>query len=111
MIGVIGLNHKTAPVHIRECLTFDEEEIELICTKYRESEPEGEITILSTCNRSEVYFSIPRPCETHDFDFIEGILKEAKERFKTDDALNNSLFVLRRFASISFVKDRVLVCH
>ncbi len=74
MIGILGLNHKTAPVHIRECLAFTEDEIVTICTEYRALKTDGEIVILSTCNRSEVYFSISRSCEQKDFRTLEGIL-------------------------------------
>ena len=74
MIGILGLNHKTAPIHIRECLAFTEDEIVTICTEYRALKTDGEIVILSTCNRSEVYFSISRSCEQKDFRTLEGIL-------------------------------------
>jgi glutamyl-tRNA reductase len=90
MIGILGLNHKTAPVHIRECLAFTEDEIAAICGEYRAVEADGEVVVLSTCNRSEVYFSISRSCEQKDFRTIEGILEDFR---KIDsDALTESLY-------------------
>lgn len=79
MIGVLGLNHKTAPVHIRERFAFTEDEIATICGEYRALEADGELVVLSTCNRCEVYFSISRSCEQRDFRKIEGILKNVRE--------------------------------
>jgi glutamyl-tRNA reductase len=51
---LIGLNHKTAPVHIRECLTFSESETRrALCELH--SQPDIEESILfSTCNRVEI---------------------------------------------------------
>ena len=53
-IAVIGLSHDTAPVHIREKVSFsDSKKIEII-DALLEKEP-LECIILSTCNRSEIY--------------------------------------------------------
>ena len=46
MIGILGLNHKTAPVDIREQLAFNEDQIAQLCTDYRRSENDGEIVVL-----------------------------------------------------------------
>jgi glutamyl-tRNA reductase len=52
---VIGLNHNTAPLEIRERIAFEESKIEeaLCQTKFLPSLKEG--MILSTCNRVEIY--------------------------------------------------------
>lgn len=52
---VLGLNHKTAPVEIRECFAFSEEQIKRTLTRWREYPEIAESVILSTCNRTEVY--------------------------------------------------------
>ncbi|MDU4961725.1 MAG: glutamyl-tRNA reductase [Sporomusaceae bacterium] len=52
---VLGLNHKTAPVHIRECYAFSEEQIKRTLARWRECPEIAESVILSTCNRTEVY--------------------------------------------------------
>lgn len=75
MIGILGLNHKTAPVHVREQLAFNEEQIAEFCATYRKAESDGEIVVLSTCNRSEVYFSITRSCEQRDFRMVSNLLE------------------------------------
>src|SRR5512139_3704293 len=52
---VIGLNHKTAPIDIRECLAFPEDGIERALTQVKSFPSIKENMILSTCNRVEVY--------------------------------------------------------
>ena len=52
---VLGLNHKTAPVEVRECYTFSEERIKHALHHLDEYEEISECVILSTCNRSEMY--------------------------------------------------------
>jgi glutamyl-tRNA reductase len=52
---VLGLNHKTAPVDIRECFAFSEEQVKRTLARWREYPEIAESVILSTCNRTEVY--------------------------------------------------------
>ncbi len=55
-ISLIGISHKTAPVDIRECVAFSaEEQKEAIRILLEEFDIEG-CMILSTCNRTEIYF-------------------------------------------------------
>jgi len=55
MIGIIGINYKTAPVEIREKFSFTQEEKIEIKNILTEKIPGIGIVILSTCNRTEVY--------------------------------------------------------
>jgi glutamyl-tRNA reductase len=52
---VLGLNHKTAPVEIRECFSFSEEQIKQGLRHLHEYDDILECAILSTCNRTEMY--------------------------------------------------------
>ncbi len=52
IITILGLNHKTAPVELRERLHVSEEELPKALKSLREMVPEG--MIFSTCNRFEV---------------------------------------------------------
>ena len=52
---VLGLNHKTAPVEVRECYAFSEEKIKHALQHLHAYEEINECVILSTCNRSEMY--------------------------------------------------------
>jgi len=52
---LVGLNHKTAPIEIRECLAFSPEKLEEACLQVRDLHLLKETMILSTCNRVEIY--------------------------------------------------------
>ncbi|WML40741.1 glutamyl-tRNA reductase [Neobacillus sp. OS1-2] len=54
-IVVIGLNYKTAPVEIRERLTFNETDLVDAIKKLNTKKSILENIILSTCNRTEIY--------------------------------------------------------
>jgi glutamyl-tRNA reductase len=54
-IAVVGLSHKTASVHIREKLSIPEPQIEKAIAHLKGYPHVEEISILSTCNRLEIY--------------------------------------------------------
>ena len=54
-ILVVGLNHKSAPVAVREKLAFDSEEITAALGKLKDRFEQAEFVLLSTCNRVELY--------------------------------------------------------
>ena len=55
MIGLLGLNHKSAPIAVRERFVFCEEDIKRFVSLLRDKGILGAI-VLSTCNRTEIYF-------------------------------------------------------
>lgn len=52
---VLGLNHKTAPVEVRECFSFSEEQMMSALKHLHQYEELSECVLLSTCNRTEMY--------------------------------------------------------
>ena len=50
----MGLNHKTAPVALRECLAFTPDETSSILRAFVESPVISEAVLVSTCNRIEI---------------------------------------------------------
>ncbi len=52
----LGVNHKTAPIKIREKLAFDPDKMDLALQGLVSAPDIQEAAILSTCNRTEVYF-------------------------------------------------------
>jgi glutamyl-tRNA reductase len=60
---VLGLNHKTAPVDIRECFAFSEEQVKKTLARWRKYPEIAECVILSTCNRTEVYAMVENTAE------------------------------------------------
>jgi len=53
-IVLLGLNHKTAPVELRECIAFTEEQSQMALEVLRRSPDIDEALLFSTCNRVEV---------------------------------------------------------
>ena len=53
-ILLIGLNHRTAPVEIREQLAFSREGVATALLLFRNHFPRSEAAILGTCNRVEM---------------------------------------------------------
>ena len=60
-IAVVGLSHRTAPVDIREKLSIPEQTMELSLQRLRGDEQVIEASILSTCNRLEIYTLVRNP--------------------------------------------------
>ncbi|MCA9753808.1 MAG: glutamyl-tRNA reductase, partial [Gemmatimonadetes bacterium] len=58
---VLGLNHRTAPVELRERVAFLGDEARDVLTTLRAHEAFQETALLSTCNRTELYVATPSP--------------------------------------------------
>lgn len=56
-----GVNHKTAPIALRERVVFSAEKIALYLQDLAVSENLSEAVLLSTCNRSELYCETDHP--------------------------------------------------
>ena len=53
----LGINHKTAPVDVREKAAFAEHELAEVMAELSQALDDSEVVILSTCNRVEFYVS------------------------------------------------------
>ena len=62
-LAVVGLSHRTAPVEIRERLSIPEHSLESSLQTLRSNEQVLETSILSTCNRLEIYSLLRHPDE------------------------------------------------
>jgi glutamyl-tRNA reductase len=60
-IAVVGLSHRTAPVEIRERLSIPEQTMEASLEALRADDQVLEASILSTCNRLEIYTLLRHP--------------------------------------------------
>ena len=99
MIGIIGLNHKTAPVNIRERCVFLEDETVRFMENLRNINRVDEAVMLSTCNRTEIIFYISAECteeifsrlirDLTDFKGITDDLDEHFYMFSEKEAVNH----------------------
>ncbi len=55
---VFGLNHKTAPVSVREKLALNENQVQLLDSLFVQDSDIEEAYILSTCNRTEFHLMV-----------------------------------------------------
>lgn len=87
---LVGLNHRTAPVGVRERLSVLESETERATAELRQLEGVEGATVLSTCNRVEATVS------ARDEDVIESIVEWLAARAGTPRAeLEKHLYILR----------------
>ena len=68
MLRVIGLNHRSAPLEVRERLAFSPTQVATALAQWQDQTTDLEAVLLSTCNRTEFYVATPEnelpPTET-----------------------------------------------
>lgn len=72
---LLGLNHATAPLAVREKLAFNDAQRRAAILAFRERFPDAEAVLLSTCNRVELYAGRAvhgRPRVDEMVDFLAG---------------------------------------
>lgn len=74
-IVVLGLNHKTASVEVREKLAFDAEAASRALCELKSRFPQAEFVLLSTCNRVELYCA-GKQCQGADPNRLAEFLSE-----------------------------------
>lgn len=62
----LGINHKTAPVSLRERVTFSPESIDEALTSLLQQPLVQGGVVLSTCNRTELYLSVEQQEHMHE---------------------------------------------
>jgi glutamyl-tRNA reductase len=63
---VVGLNHRTAPLDVREQFAFSREGVSTALMLFRNQFPDCEAAIISTCNRVEMIVAKENGKPTHD---------------------------------------------
>lgn len=58
-IAILGLNHRTAPVEVRERVAVPPDRLPEVLTRLRRELGIPECVVLSTCNRVELYAALP----------------------------------------------------
>jgi glutamyl-tRNA reductase len=100
MIGLLGLNHKSAPIEVRERFVFCEEDIKRFVPLLKLNGLSGAV-VLSTCNRTEIYYEKNELLVQLEASDIENLLfsfrkmdKEVRKYFyhKENEAVVSHLF-------------------
>ena len=76
-IILVGLNHKTASVDVRECFAFTKDEIGLTLETLQNHPSIEEVLLVSTCNRVEVLLTSDNRSEA--IDAVKTFLSEYKQ--------------------------------
>jgi len=80
MVGLLGINHKSAPISVRESYSFDPQEIIAFGNQLIDSKLFDGVVIISTCNRTEVYFNAVKRNEKDIYQSITDSLKKFKNK-------------------------------
>jgi glutamyl-tRNA reductase len=87
---LIGLNHRTAPVEVRERLSVNEQKLPEVVGALKSIDGVDGAAVVSTCNRVEAVVS------TRSEDVIERVVDWMAAQGKTDrGSLENNLYIVR----------------
>ncbi len=78
MISALSITHKTAGVGIREMFSISEDEIKPLADRILFETEVAELVVLSTCNRTEIYFYHDKNCSNKSIKQLIGILHSFK---------------------------------
>lgn len=88
MISVLGISYKTGNVSVREKFSFSAEEISTFNQLLKSDHSFLGLVVVSTCNRTEIYFETLLSSPDANKDFIVRYLSE----FKDSHLVNNNYF-------------------
>lgn len=92
-ILVLGINHKTAPVALREKVAFSEEKRLLALKQIKQAQLAESAVILSTCNRTEVYLHNKNVGPQNDENWLDNCVQWLADIHQLDlDELKSCLY-------------------
>ncbi len=110
-ILIIGLNHKTAPVEIRECLAFSPADTEAALQALAADPAIEESLLLSTCNRVEIIMAAARPDDAIAAakDFLASYKHIELQRFENSLYLHQGRDAVRHLFRVASSLDSMMV--
>ena len=111
-LNIIGLNHKTAPLSLREKFVFPSDQISNALLDLK-AKKVSQVAILSTCNRTEIYFNGPKTQIVYQWlaDYHHLKLSQFKKHlyhFNNKDALNHAYRVASGLDSMFLGETQIL---
>lgn len=109
-IILIGANHKTAPVALREKLSFSEEETEAALEIFKKDTGIKEAIVFSTCNRTEILY-IPETGDQVDqvIAFISNYKQIDVAEFKSALYVHRGEMAIRHLFNVASSLDSMVV--
>ncbi len=74
-----GINHTTAPVAVREQLSFDADNLPLALSSLMSNDNVIEAVIVSTCNRTEIYCHLNQDCDSNVLLWLHNFQQQTLE--------------------------------
>ena len=105
--NAISLSHKTAPVAVRELIALSQDEAKRLMLRLRDVFGIAELLVVSTCNRTEVYFAANRTTRADEGDM--DLLREIAKILLIEKGLTNTAAYLPYFQF--FDNDAVAIQH
>ena len=106
---VLGLNHKTAPVEVRERFNFSQDRTVRVLRRLINNDNIDEAVLLSTCNRTELYMVMEDP--TAGVALIRTLLRHlAGEQYKPDYFYNlTGINCVRHLFTVASSLDSLII--
>ncbi|MBR4152488.1 MAG: glutamyl-tRNA reductase [Selenomonadaceae bacterium] len=79
-LKVLGLNHRTAPIEIREKFSISKEALKCGLENLDGYDGLNETVILSTCNRTEIYAVTAEDCEASVYQFLNDLIGDVIDK-------------------------------
>ncbi len=80
-LKVLGLNHRTAPIEVRENFLISKEALRRGLENLDSYDGLSEAVILNTCNRSEIYAVTAEDCDKSVYNFLNDLIGGVDEKF------------------------------
>ena len=94
---MVGLNHRTAPVRLRETLAFSDQAAETALLAFKQRFPSAEAVIVSTCNRVELYVARHGTAQPTSQEMVEFL---AENRGVASAEANGSIYRMEQRAVV-----------
>ncbi|HXE78420.1 MAG TPA: glutamyl-tRNA reductase [Rhodanobacter sp.] len=111
----LGLNHRTAPVSLREQVALDADAAAVALAELGQQQGVEEALILSTCNRTEIYAGVAEGAENVPQSWLErhqhltaGRLDEFLYRYQDQDAVRHVFRVATGLDSMVLGEPQIL---
>ncbi len=111
----LGLNHNTAPIEVRERAAFSSDLVQQALTELTGKVGASEATILSTCNRTEIYCRQERGNPGEILAWLSGysgleasVLKEIVYQFPDEEAVKHAFRVASGLDSMVLGEPQIL---
>ena len=108
---IVGMNHRTAPVELREQLTFSREGVATALMLFRNQYADCEVALISTCNRVEMI--VATDSEHPDKDDVVRFIAQARDlpidHFQRELYTHNDEHAVRHFLRVVSGLDSMVV--